>query len=74
VSPQLAVGRAIRRHRRAADITQSELAARVGVDVQTVCQWERGNRRIAFLAVCAVAQVLGVPIAEFVPPSLSSQP
>jgi len=44
------------------------------VDVQTVCQWERGNRRIAFLAVCAVAQVLGVPVAEFVPPSLSSQP
>jgi len=74
VSPQLAVGRAIRRHRRAADLTQSELAERVGVDVQTVCQWERGNRRIAFLAVCAVAQVLGVPVAEFVPPSLSSQP
>jgi transcriptional regulator with XRE-family HTH domain len=39
-----------------------------------VCQWERGNRRIAFLAVCAVAQVLGVPVAEFVPPSMATQP
>jgi len=73
VSPQLAVGRAIRRHRRAADLTQSQLAERVGVDLQTVCQWERGNRRIAFLSVCAVAQVLGVPIAEFVPPSLANE-
>ena len=74
MSPQRHIGRAIRRFRKLRGWTQPDLAQRVGCNVQTVCQWERGNRRIAFLAVCAVAQVLGVPVAEFVPPSLATQP
>lgn len=35
-------GEMIRRHRRAKDLTQVELAMLVGVSVTAVCAWERG--------------------------------
>ena len=78
MSPQRHIGRAIRRFRKLRGWTQPDLAQRVGCNVQTVCQWERGNRRMAFLDVCKLALVLGVPVCQFVPvlpvPSLPEQP
>ena len=70
MSPQRHIGRAIRRFRKLRGWTQPDLAQRVGCNVQTVCQWERGNRRMAFLDVCKLAEVLAVPVCQFVPESM----
>jgi len=37
--------------RKKLDITQKELAARIGVDTLTIGRWERGERRPSQLAV-----------------------
>ena len=44
-----------------AGMTQSELAAKLGVSKQTVIAWERGQRPIRPIAFHAFADAVGMP-------------
>ena len=50
--------------RRAADITQVELAARLGKPQSFVSKVERGERRLDVIEFCQVAEALGYEPAE----------
>lgn len=56
----MVIGARIRRARRAADLTQDALAARVGVSHSTVARWEAGSREPGRAQVRAVARATGV--------------
>ena len=43
ISKREAIGARIRRARRAADLTQKELGAKVGCHHVTICRWEHGR-------------------------------
>lgn len=59
--PRLA---ALRLSRRVNDrpMTQEDLAARVGVGVTAVANWERGRREPSLAMLAAIAEVLEVPV------------
>ena len=57
------VGHRMAAARRAAGLTQAELAARLGWPRDTLIHYEHGRRAIAVDRVAAVAQALGVPPA-----------
>lgn len=59
------VGTNIRAARRAADLTQNELAALVGVDLMMVSRWERGVHRPNDENLCALATALGRDVSWF---------
>ena len=50
--------------REAKAITQTELAAAVGVTAQAVYAWERGDYEPSLIKIRAIAKELGVPIEE----------
>lgn len=52
----------IRECRRAADITQEQLASRLGVRQNVVSKWEKGRARPAISALPALAWALGVSV------------
>lgn len=54
----------VRRHRRAQDLTQQELADRVGVTRQTVVSVERGRYNPSVGLALKLAQVLGATVEE----------
>jgi len=54
------------RARRLAGLTQSELAARAGVNVRTVTRIERGDVTPNMATVHMLASALGVPVARLV--------
>lgn len=56
----------IARTRRAADLTQEELATQVGVSRQTVSDWERGDATPDLSNAARIAQVLGVTVDSLV--------
>ena len=56
----------IARTRRAAGLTQEELAAQVGVSRQTVSDWERGDATPDLSNAARIAQVLGVTVDSLV--------
>lgn len=45
--------------RKAAGMTQGELAQRLGVDISTVGNWERGKTQMDVAQLCAVVDLLG---------------
>lgn len=49
----------IRELRQGAKITQAELAARVGVSAQRMCQYEKGQRRIPVSLLIPIKDALG---------------
>ena len=55
------VGQQIARARRAAGLSQAELAARLGWPRDTLIHYEHGRRAIAVDRVAAIAQALDVP-------------
>jgi transcriptional regulator with XRE-family HTH domain len=55
-----ALGARIAAARRAAGLTQQELAALIGSDTGTVSRWERGRRNPRKTTILAVASVLNV--------------
>ena len=65
-----AVGRRIRAIRRQKDITQAELARRLGITSQSrVSDIERGRCAQNIDTLSAVAAALGVEIRDFFPPT-----
>ena len=54
----------IRKLRRAADITQTELAVAMGVTQSGVANWENENSLPSARQLPRLARVLGVPIGE----------
>jgi transcriptional regulator with XRE-family HTH domain len=70
------IGTNIAAHRRAADITQADLAARVGRSVQWVSAVEQGRRhadrltdllRIATVLRCTLEDLIGRPVDSLAP-------
>jgi len=62
---QARIGAAIRRRRRAAEITLSELARACGVSFQQVQKYESGACSISAAQLWNMAGALGVPIGYF---------
>lgn len=51
-------------------ITQEELAKKLGISLNAVGRYERGERDPQFLTACKIAQVLDAPLDSFVPNEL----
>ncbi|RZI98474.1 MAG: helix-turn-helix domain-containing protein [Brevundimonas sp.] len=58
------VGQRIRDHRKAAGMTQSDLARAAGVTFQQVQKYERGTNRVAASRLSSIAAAVGVPPSE----------
>jgi transcriptional regulator with XRE-family HTH domain len=58
-------GEKLRALREAADMTQQDLADRVGVRWESVSRWERGTREPAWSDVLKLAEALGVDCTAF---------
>lgn len=63
------VSRKIRALRLAANLTQDELAARSGLAQSHICRLELGQHSPNGATLEKLAQALGVPLAEFSPPT-----
>jgi transcriptional regulator with XRE-family HTH domain len=57
--PAPTLGQRIKAYRVAADLTQAELARRIGVDYMTVSYWERDLKMPMWRAIAALITVLG---------------
>lgn len=60
----------IRELRRAADMTQAELAAEIGRSQKDVSRWEKGQVKPGVDALRALAKVFGVPMESISTPRL----
>lgn len=58
--------------RRAADMTQAELAERIGRTQKDISRWEKGQVKPGVDALRALAQVFGVPMESITTPRLLS--
>ncbi|SLN43027.1 anaerobic benzoate catabolism transcriptional regulator [Roseovarius albus] len=61
-----AMGKIIRYHRRAADLTQSDLGSASGVKFQQVQKYETGANRISISRLFAIARALQVTPVELI--------
>lgn len=59
----IALGQAIREHRKALGISQEELADRAGLHRNYIGLLERGERNPSYTTVCAVMRALGVDLS-----------
>lgn len=57
------IGTAIRKARRAADLSQTELGDRIGKTYQQVQKYEAGTNRVSLSTFLKVAEVLGIQAA-----------
>ena len=65
LAPMLAVlGNNIRKRRRAADLTQAELAERADLHRTYIADVERGGRNISILNVVRFARAFGISASE----------
>lgn len=64
MKPQYQIVSHVRRFRRLADITQEDLATRIGVTRQTILSIEKGNYTPSVALALQLAQVLGVRVEE----------
>jgi transcriptional regulator with XRE-family HTH domain len=55
----------IRSVRRAADVTQAELAEKLGTDQSFVSKYERGERRLDVVELRAICLALGIEFVRF---------
>jgi transcriptional regulator with XRE-family HTH domain len=62
------VARALRDHRRAAGMTQSELAERAGLAFETVSRLESGREPPSLRSIVAMAEALGTSLDAIVTP------
>jgi transcriptional regulator with XRE-family HTH domain len=61
-SADVQVGESIRAHRLIANMSQSELANRLGVSFQQVQKYEKGVNRVGAGRLPLIAEIFGVPI------------
>ncbi len=64
MKPQYQIVSHVRRYRRLVDITQEDLAERIGVTRQTILSIEKGNYTPSVALALQLAQVLGVRVEE----------
>src|SRR3954452_5894499 len=57
------VGESIRAHRRAAGMSQGDLAKRLGVSFQQVQKYEKGTNRVGAGRLPQIADILSIPIS-----------
>lgn len=62
------IGGRVRAAREAAGLSQSTLAAALGISFQQVQKYEKGRNRFSASALQRVADLLGVSVAEFFDP------
>jgi transcriptional regulator with XRE-family HTH domain len=65
----IALGREIRRHRKARNLSQEELAERAGLHRNYIGYLERGERNPRLKTIYLVAKALGVPTLELFRPA-----
>lgn len=61
------VGERIRATRNLTELTQEQLAARIGVDSKTISRAENGHYAISLDQLARIAWALGVPSARLLP-------
>ena len=61
------IGRKIKRYRHAAELTQEELAAEVGISTTHVGLVETGKRRMSLKTLQKVSRVLKVQVRDLIP-------
>ena len=61
-----ALGAHIASLRKAAGMTQEELARAIGVSQQTVFAYELGERRVSVLILAKLAKAFDIPVAELI--------
>ena len=59
------IGKSIKAARKAAGLTQKELAQKLGISFQSVAQWENDLRRPKFETIQKIADALGVDWMDF---------
>jgi transcriptional regulator with XRE-family HTH domain len=64
-APYQLVLKRIRAARRAADVTQAELASRLGTDQSFISKYERGERRLDVVELRAICLALGISLIDF---------
>jgi transcriptional regulator with XRE-family HTH domain len=70
---ELIIGARLRTRRRQLGLSQSDLAARLGVSFQQVQKYERGANRVAASTLLTAAQALGTSIAWLVGEEVSGR-
>ena len=60
------IGANIRKHRRQLEMTQNELAKKLGVTRPSVVQYEKGNTNIPYFTILKIAKVLKITETELV--------
>lgn len=68
------VGSKIRQIRKDRNLTQSELARRIGVQQSDLCRMENGEYRVSLDTLLKILGVFGMDIGEFFQGELSAQP
>ena len=62
----MSIGESIRRHRMEKQLTQTQLADRVGVSESMICQLERGTKTLTVPLGNQIAEALGVPLLALI--------
>jgi transcriptional regulator with XRE-family HTH domain len=60
------LGKRVGELRRSLGLTQEELAARSGLPIYSIRNWEQGQRTPGVVAVYQLAKALGLPMERFV--------
>ena len=55
------LGQVIRKYRKIKNLTQEEMAVRLGVSAPAVNKWENGNSMPDILLLAPIARLLGIP-------------
>ncbi len=63
----LEVGRRVREARKTRSLSQSALAAQIGVKYQQIQRYENGVNRISASRLLRISQALGLPLSAFLP-------
>jgi DNA-binding XRE family transcriptional regulator len=67
-------GRRLREMRKGAELTQDQVASRLGVNRTTLVNIEKGRQRVALDQVIELANILGCDAAELLPTNYGTEP